>query len=418
MTLMTHDFIEKLTRQTNRANGSAPLHGEQIVFLSHQRWNTHVTAVQNTAVRLARHNQVLFMEPPDSIGWLLHEPPARAAMTWLLDPLERKSRNLHIYHTPPLFLPGQARADWIARSVTATYEFMLRRAMQRVGFRKPVYWVFQFNTVWLLRAMRARFAVYECAEEWAANESTPHVRDYIRRVDAEMCRTADVVFVPSQDMLRRKQEHNPHTHLGPWGVDLALYGRARLPETSIPEDVRNLPRPIVGIVGMFDGRRLHVELLRTLAQRHPEWSIVLVGRCMPNLDTAPLRAMPNIHLLGMRPVEQLPAYCKAFDVCMLPYHVLDFTRSIMPLKLIEYLPTGKPVVTTALPAAQDFRDVYYVAETVDEFDRMVVQALSDDPRKPELRVRRGADYDWDHLIDKRMQVVAGLMRNGNGHSVT
>ena len=84
MTLMTHDFIEKLTRQTNHEHGSAPLHGEQIVFLSHQRWNTHVTAVQNTAVRLARHNQVLFMEPPDSIGWLLHEPPARAAISTFL----------------------------------------------------------------------------------------------------------------------------------------------------------------------------------------------------------------------------------------------------------------------------------------------------------------------------------------------
>lgn len=412
MTVMHHGFIEELTRRTDASSPAEtwPLSGEEIVFLSHQRWSTHVTAIQNTVVRLARTNRVLFMEPPDSVGWLLHEPPARAAMTWILDPLERKSRNLSVYHTPPLFLPGQARAPWIARSLTATYEFMVRRAIERMGFRRPIYWVFQFNTVWLLKALRARFAVYECAEEWAANESSPRNQNYIRRVDEEMCRSADVVFVPSRDMMNRKAAFNANTFLAPWGVDVALYSRARDPETLIPGDVADLPRPIIGIVGMFDGRRLHIELLQTLARRHPDWSVVLVGRCMPNLDTRPLEELPNIHLLGMRPVEDLPGYCKAFDVCMLPYRVLEFTRSIMPLKLVEYLSTGKPVVTTDLPAAEDFRDVYYVAHTVDEFEQMVVRALDDDPRRVELRVRRGADYDWDHLVRERMRIVVDQMR--------
>ncbi len=411
MSIITHGFIEDLTRQTDAEHAPAPLKGEQIVILSHQRWNTHVTAVQNTAVRLARHNHILFIEPPDSLGWLLHEPPARAAMAWILDPLERKSRNLYVYHTPPLFLPGQARARWVARSVTATYEFMVRSAMSRVGFTRPIFWIYQFNTVWLLQAMRARFSVYECAEEWAANESLPHVQEYIRRVDEEMCRHADVVFVPSHDMLRRKAAYNAQTHIGPWGVDLSLYSRARLPGTPIPEDVRDLPRPIIGIVGMFDGRRLHIELLRTLAMRHPDWSIVLVGRCMPNLDTEPLRAVPNIHLFGMKPVEELPGYCKAFDVCMLPYHVLEFTRSIMPLKLVEYLATGKPVVTTPLPAAYDFQDVYYVAQTIDDFDRMVGEALNEDPGRAAQRVQRGCDFDWDTIVNRRMQIAAGLLRS-------
>src|SRR5262249_25940015 len=143
-----------------------------------------------------------------------------------------------------------------------------------------------------------------------------------------------------------------------------------------------------------------------LADRHPDWSIVLVGRCMPNLDTRLLREAPNVHLLGMRPVDDLPAYCKSFDVCMLPYKIVDFTRTILPLKLIEYLPTGKPVVTTALPAAYEFKDVYYIAETIDEYERMVIEALSESPEMAERRVARGREYNWDDLVEKRMRVAA------------
>jgi len=419
MSVMVHETIERMLRSQARTVPAGPLPGEDLVVLSHQRWATHVTAVHNLVVRLARHNRVLFVEPPDSMAWLLHEPPAREAMTWLLDPLERRGGNLYVYHTPPLFLPGQGRRPWIARSVTATYEYLVRRALVQAGFRRPIYWVFQFNAVWLVRALRARLVVYECAEEWAENTASPAVRRYIEQVDEQMCRTADLVFVPSSEMLRRKSPRNPHTYRVPWGVDIGLYATARRPETRIPEEIARLPRPIIGIVGMFDGRRLHVELLVELARRHRNWSVVLVGRCMPNLDTRPLTDEPNIHLYGMRPVEALPAYCKGFDVCILPYRVVEFTRSILPLKLVEYLATGKPVVTTAIPAAREFRDVYYVADTIDEFDRMVAEAIDEDGRHAAARVRRAAAYDWNAIAERKMAMAAERLRakagrNGQG----
>ncbi|MBI4581906.1 MAG: hypothetical protein HY718_19570, partial [Planctomycetes bacterium] len=140
------------------------LQGLDIVFISHQRWNTHVTAVHNSVLRLARRNRVLFVEPPDSLAWLPTEHAAREALTWILSPLERRSPNLFVYHTPPVFLPGQSRARWIFRSISATYELMIRLACQRAGFDRPIFWIYQFNSVGVVSALRPRCTVYECAE--------------------------------------------------------------------------------------------------------------------------------------------------------------------------------------------------------------------------------------------------------------
>ncbi len=227
--------------------------------------------------------------------------------------------------------------------------------------------------------------------------------------DADMCRTADLVIVPSNEMLRRKSQHNPKTHLVPWGVDLTLYAQARDQRTELPADIRDFPRPIIGMFGMLDGRRLHTELLAHLATAHPNWSIVLIGRCMPNLDRSRLDGLPNVHFLGMQPVEQIPAYCKAFDVCMIPYVVNEFTRSIMPLKIAEYMATGKPVVSTALPAALELQEVIGVAHDIPGFERAVIAALTEPAHAVQARVERSAEYDWDVLVERRSALVAPLL---------
>lgn len=388
----------------------AKLQGRDIVALAHQRWNTHTTPAHHIVRHLARANRVVFIEPPESLAWLLHEPPAREALRWLFNPLQQLETNLSIYHTPPLLPPGQAISPAVAAAFGAMYTRLVRRAIRSAGFTRPIFWVFQFSAANVVRSIKPELAVYDCGEEWAEYTTSPRVKKYLQKTDADMCRCADMVFVPSQAMYESKSPFNPNTHLFPWGVDTELYGQTQQSDTTVPHEISDAAHPVIGMFGMLDGRRLHIELLTYLAGRHPDWTIVLIGRRMKNLDDTKLREHSNIRILDFKPAEELPGFCKGFDVCMIPYMVNSFTRSIMPIKLVEYLATGKPVVSTALPAAKTFRDVIRVADTIEDFEECIIEALNEDAGRTAERIARSMEFDWNVLGQRKFALAADRLQ--------
>jgi glycosyltransferase involved in cell wall biosynthesis len=180
--------------------------------------------------------------------------------------------------------------------------------------------------------------------------------------------------------------------------------KASAPDTVEPADIASLPRPRIGFVGMIDPLRFDPELIARLAADKSR-QIVIVGGFLNGSDKS-IPNLPNVHRLGMKHVTQLPAYIKGFDVCIMPYRVNETTRYIFPLKLFEYLATGRPVVATPIPAVQLHRDYLYVASTPDEFAAAVGRALQEDsPSGRERRRKHALAYDWDAHIQKKLDAL-------------
>lgn len=95
--------------------------------------------------------------------------------------------------------------------------------------------------------------------------------------------------------------------------------------------------------------RFDVELIEHLSIARPAWSIVLVGPPRADMDLSRIQKLPNVYLTGNKAIADLPNYLKGMDVTLVPYKLNDVTRNIYPLKLQEYRPTGKPVVSSAMP---------------------------------------------------------------------
>src|SRR5690606_524833 len=158
------------------------------------------------------------------------------------------------------------------------------------------------------------------------------------------------------------------------GVDAAHFGRARLASTVVPDAVAHLPGPVLGYVGVID-ERLDYGLIEALARRFPQASVVMAGPVV-KVDPASLPKLPNIHWLGQQAYEQLPALVKGFDVCLMPFALNDATRYINPTKTLEYMATGKPVVSTAVAdVVRNFTPVVDVARSVDGFLDAVSRAV-------------------------------------------
>jgi len=138
------------------------------------------------------------------------------------------------------------------------------------------------------------------------------------------------------------------------------------------------------------GDRVDWELLHRLADAFPTGSLVLIGK-LPACSDEPwarscarLAARPNVHALGWRPQETLPAYNQAFDVVLVPYDVdHPFNRACSPTKIMDGLASSRPIVSAAIPECSLYRDLFHVeadAAGFVEAVRRVVEAGSNDGR--------------------------------------
>src|SRR5205823_1099693 len=104
-------------------------------------------------------------------------------------------------------------------------------------------------------------------------------------------------------------------------------------------------------------------------------TFVVIGKA--TVSTAPLEGLRNVRLLGQKPYEALPAYCRAFDVGLIPFRLDELTMKANPLKLREYLAAGLPVVSSDMPEVRKYGDLVHLAAGVDGYERAIEQALGE-----------------------------------------
>jgi glycosyltransferase involved in cell wall biosynthesis len=202
-------------------------------------------------------------------------------------------------------------------------------------------------------------------------------------MERQLMERADVCFMTAHSLLESKKHMNANTFLASHGVDHAHFVKALEEAIVTPSEIATLPHPVVGFFGLIH-EWMDLDLLAKIARTHADWSIVLIGKSV--VDTSHLESLPNIYLLGRRPYEELPSYCRAFDVGIIPFLVNEMTRNVNPIKLGEYLSAGLPVVSTDLPEVRFHSDEAYIAHGHDEFISKVEQAIRED--SGEARRRR------------------------------
>jgi len=193
--------------------------------------------------------------------------------------------------------------------------------------------------------------------------------------------TADVVLCTSEKLYNMARAINPHTYLIPNGCDYELFSQAARGELSRPYDLKNISGPIIGYIGVI-ATWCDLELVDRLARAYPQYNLVMVG---PLYNVGKVPQQPNIHWLGFKSYDLLPAYAQAFDVGIVPFRRSSMTESVNPIKMWEYMASGLPVVTTALPEAEKYRDVIYYSEDQASFIENVRQAIEHDSLNAQTR---------------------------------
>ncbi len=295
-------------------------------------------------------------------------------------------------------------------------EAMMRRHVRKISvelkLRSPLLWINDHAAVHLVGQCDESAVVYDITDDWTSLTQSAALIERIGSQDARLCQQADAVIVCSKRLWEMKRALTGSLHLIANGVDVAHYERVGQPSSEPPITSQDWKRPRLGYVGTIHPDRVDVDLLEALARNMPDSTIILVGpNSLPDLVQTRLKQCSNIVFTGPIPYEKIPDYIDTFDVCITPHRVTPFTESLNPIKLWEYMATGKPIVSTRVAGFRDYPQAVYLADDADTFAVAVAEAMLESPELAAFRKAEAARNSWDSRLDDVESVVQSCRRD-------
>ncbi len=350
-----------------------------VVVFSHLRWRWVYQRPQHLLTRLAAHHRVWYIEEP--VGVEIDHQSLE---------VENVAPNVtvvrpHIRAQYPFYVGEQ-----IPQLTEMTGRLMAEQNVQRLAL-----WFYTPMAVPVARALTPLAVVYDCMDELSAFRYAP---PELMERETELLAWADVVFTGGPSLYRAKLGRHPNLHCFPSSIDKEHFGLAREGHLQEPPDQASLPRPRLGYFGVID-ERLDYALLGHLAEARPEWQFVMVGP-FTKVNPDDLPHPPNLHYLGQRPYEALPAYISGWDVALMPFALSEATRFISPTKTLEYMAAGRPIVSTPITDVREpYGDIVHIADGPEAFLAACEQALAEAPSERQRRQQAAdavlAQTSWD-----------------------
>ncbi|AWH86568.1 glycosyltransferase family 1 protein [Flavobacterium album] len=326
---------------TTRVSNNEAQSYDMIVFC-HLRWDFVYQRPQHIISRFAGHSKILLIEEP-----------------WHRDN-EQGSRLNVISDTLHILQPNVKSIDEIA-TILPQY---VNSANVATG------WFYSASFVRLLDHFKFDTIVYDCMDELSLFKGAP---EKLIEQEKYLVANADIVFTGGKSLYESKSLLHDNVHCFPSSVDQAHFAKAQN-GIAIPEDISTIPSPIVGYFGVID-ERIDLELLKETAALKPDVSFVMIGP-LAKIGEHELPRLDNIHYLGMKGYNELPAYLKAFAIAMMPFALNDATKFISPTKTLEYMAAGKPIISTAIrDVVRDYKNCVPIVATPQEFAAAIDEAI-------------------------------------------
>lgn len=370
--------------------------GVDFVWLQSPPWHGVWTRQNHFARRLARQGaRILYVENPTALRSRL-KAGGRGA-----EPVEVEPGITVM--SLPLQIPGARTSSLVAKLNGRRFAAAVRRQMRRMGMARPLVWCRIPLSVEALEHLDAASVVYDVTDDYEYYARSDGERRLTRLREARLAARADQVFTTTQQ-LREKLAgltSAPVTQVAN-GVDSVFFE----PPTG-PDPLAEVPHPRIGFVGLV-ASWMDFDLLERLGATWPG-RVVVVGPVAPEVE-ARFAAIPGLVRVGSVPHLEVPNHLYAFDVCILPHETSELRHRSDPLKIVEYLATGRPVVSVALRPVEAMRPLVDVASTADEFVSLVAERIAD-PRADLAEARRAlaATRNWDTLygtVADRLAVLA------------
>ncbi len=356
-------------------------------------WGRRPSAPQHLFAVLARRHRILWVEPAGLRrprlsradiarsahklrGFLPSGAPGPSEDPWLPQP------DSLVRLVPPI-IPAYGVAS-VRRANDAVLTRRVRAALAAEGFDAPVLVTTIPTVAGVLGALGERCSVYWRVDDfslWPGYDAAA-----ITEREGVLLERADALLASAPGLLAagpRIRQVFPH------GVDLEHFSAPPAGPSPLPG-----AGPHLLVAGRLDGR-IDVELLRGIAARRPQAQLVLLGDALA--VPAALADLPNVQVHPHVPYAELPSWLHAAQVLLIPYRCSPWTDSLAPLKVREYLATGRPVVSTPLRGIlqdPELEGLVGIASGLDATLRAVDAAVVEPSGRGAARMQAMAGMSW------------------------
>jgi glycosyltransferase involved in cell wall biosynthesis len=291
--------------------------------------------------------------------------------------------------------------------------YAIKKLLKRFNSEDIILWISHPFAIEYIGEFGEIKVCYDCTERFSEfKEWKTNVRTLIKINDSRIIEKADIIFTQTKFHLENIKEINPQTYLIPNAVDYNIYIQSNNREDLL-SDIESIKKPILGFIGRYNSKYIDNVLMSKVAESFPDCSLVLIGSFIDYEDYKHFRGYRNFYLLGLKPLNQIPAYLQFFDVCLLPLKIEANKRMGSPLKLYDYLASGKPIVATKVSGTEDFGDVVFLAENHEEFIIGIKTSLNEnDLSMHTKRIEKARENTWAHRTEQVWNIIqSALTRN-------
>lgn len=384
------------------------LKNENIICISSIDWDFVWQGHQEIMVTFAKNgNRVLFIENTGvrspRIGDISR---IRSRIrNWFkgIKGIREQEKNIYVFSPLILPFPYSRFFRWINKYLILS---VLRRWMKIMNFTDLVIWTFLPTgfAVDLIESLNKKLVVYYCIADFEKLVKNP---SKIRKSENSLLKKCDLVFVQGEELKRRCEKYNNNVSIFPFGVNIDRFDGLNVSKEK-PADIRHIKNKILGYVG---GVHKHIDfkLVKFLAMQNPEWTLLFIGPIQT--DISEVKRIPNIVFLEKKEHQELANYINSFDVCLIPYLLSEYTETVYPTKMNEYLALGKAVVATSLPEVvrfnNNYKDAVHVVKTKEEFCECIKNLLrSDNSLSKERYIAIARENNWESRIEKMSGLIA------------
>ena len=372
-----------------------------LICFSHLRWNFVYQRPQHLMSRAARCWRVWYIEEPawgDTAG------------------LSIRSVGHQLWVVVPQLVNGTGPNEAIEQQRAMLDQLLAEQPIQNYAL-----WYYTPMALPFSDHLQPRLTIFDCMDELSAFLGAPPL---LLAQERQLMDRADIVFAGGYSLYEAKQKRHSRVYAFPSCIDYDHFAQARrgtrtggpaeLPGPGLPDpaDQGAIARPRIGYSGVID-ERMDLALLADLAHRRPDWQFVFLGPVV-KINPHDVPKGPNLHYLGMKTYDELPAYFSNWQAAFMPFALNEATRYISPTKTPEYLAAGLPVVSTPVRdvvRTYGCREQVVIADSVSAFETGLSLVLN----HPTERIQPELDqflreHSWENTWAQMQRIMTARLQ--------